>query len=89
MQLLQNRKFLDIRRKNGKMVGVNGFDSYHFPVKRSWRARLDSVPVWERAGPIYEGNAQPRDPLGHYQKREPFPQSRWSKNDRDHMKDHR
>ena len=54
------------------MVGVNGFDSYHFPVKRSWRARLGSVPVWERAGPIHEGNAQPRDPLGHYQKREGF-----------------
>ena len=32
--------------------------------------------------------AQPHNPLGHYQKRGPFPQSRWSKNGLDHMLDH-
>ena len=32
--------------------------------------------------------AQPHNPLGHYQKREPVRQSRWSKNGLDHMFDH-
>ena len=32
--------------------------------------------------------AQPHNPLGHYQKREPVRQSRWSKNGLDHMLDH-
>lgn len=32
--------------------------------------------------------AQPHDPLGHYQKREPFQKSLWSKIGVDHMFDH-
>ena len=39
--------------------------------------------------PSMRENTQPHNPLGHYQKRELFPQSRWSKNGQDHMKDHR
>lgn len=45
--------------------------------------------IWGILCPSMREKAQPHNLLGHYQKREPFPQSRWSKNDQDHMKDHR
>ena len=51
-------------------------------------AKKLSVSIWEHIPPIHEGKAQPHNPLGHYQKREPFRQSRWSKNGLDHMFDH-
>ena len=51
--------------------------------------RKADTPFGRIPGPSMREKAQPHNPLGHYQKREPVLQSRWSKNGQDHMKDHR
>ena len=76
--------------------GNSGFKSvkkYSIPSRKRRKALQINTknlvqPFQSISRPSMRTKAQPHNPLGHYQKREPVRQSRWSKNGLDHMFDH-
>ena len=73
---------------NASIKSVRGEDREYVLEEADSAIRAVRALFGSARGPSMRTKPQPRNPLGHYQKREPFRQSRWSKNGLDHMFDH-